>query len=88
MSDLDAFKNFHRNLCKRFGHHHDEADWRRDQLSLEEHIASKLDAAPLKSEHLAAILGALHIAENHTAYRNPWTMVKDLLNPIARDSQP
>lgn len=33
------FKNFHRVLCERFGYGHDEIDWRRDQLSLIEHIA-------------------------------------------------
>jgi hypothetical protein len=33
------FQNFHRLLCKRFGYGHDPVDWRRDQLSLIEHIA-------------------------------------------------
>jgi hypothetical protein len=46
--ELDAtseFKNFHRLLCERFGYVHDEKDWRRDQLSLIEHIAKcRLDA--------------------------------------------
>ena len=36
------FKNFHRLLCERFGYVHDEHDWRRDQLSLIEHIAKRL----------------------------------------------
>lgn len=36
-----AFKNFHRLLCERFGYVHDEIDWKRDQLSLIEHIASQ-----------------------------------------------
>jgi hypothetical protein len=43
-SGLDAyveFKNFHRLLCERFGYSHDPVDWRRDQLSLIEHIASQ-----------------------------------------------
>jgi hypothetical protein len=35
------FKNFHSNLCRRFGYHHDEHDWKRDQVSLEEHIARR-----------------------------------------------
>lgn len=39
--DRRAFKNFHRQLCERFGYVHDEKDWRRDQLSLIEHIASR-----------------------------------------------
>lgn len=43
MSDdqcLHEFKNFHRQLCERFDYAHDEKDWRRDQVSLIEHIAS------------------------------------------------
>jgi hypothetical protein len=42
------FKNFHRSLCERFGYCHDEEDWKRDQVSLEEHIAS-LIAKPVES---------------------------------------
>lgn len=38
--DSADFKNFHRLLCERFGYGHDEKDWRRDQLSLIEHIAA------------------------------------------------
>ncbi len=38
-ADAAAFKNFHRSLCARFSYAHDEKDWRRDQVSLEEHIA-------------------------------------------------
>lgn len=34
-----TFKNFHANLCKRFGYAHDEKGWQRDLVSLEEHIA-------------------------------------------------
>jgi hypothetical protein len=40
-----AFKNFHRSLCARFGYVHDEKDWRRDQVSLEEHIARLVQPA-------------------------------------------
>jgi hypothetical protein len=40
-SDSHDFKNFHRLLCERFGYTHDEKDWRRDQLSLIEHIAKQ-----------------------------------------------
>lgn len=39
--DSHSFKNFHRLLCERFGYTHDEKDWRRDQLSLIEHIAAQ-----------------------------------------------
>lgn len=44
----DAFKNFHRSLCARFGYVHDEKGWQRDQVSLEEHIAAEI--AALRSE--------------------------------------
>lgn len=38
--DVDhEFKNFHRQLCERFGYVHDPVDWKRDQLSLIEWIA-------------------------------------------------
>lgn len=40
-----AFKNFHRNLCKRFDYFHDDVHWRRDLASLEEHIAKGTGAA-------------------------------------------
>lgn len=40
--DINVFKNFHESLCKRFGYQHDPADWRRDLMSLEEHIAKLL----------------------------------------------
>ncbi|WP_025804615.1 hypothetical protein [Pseudomonas chlororaphis] len=36
-----GFKNFHCSLCKRFGYYHDDIDWQRDQVSLEEHIAAQ-----------------------------------------------
>lgn len=35
------FKNFHRSLSDRFGYHHDQIDWSRDQISLEEWIAKR-----------------------------------------------
>ncbi|PNA03548.1 MULTISPECIES: hypothetical protein [unclassified Pseudomonas] len=38
-----GFKNFHRSLCERFGYYHDEIDWQRDQVSLEEHIATQFN---------------------------------------------
>ena len=44
-NDTPAFQNFHRALCERFGYVHDVNDWRRDQVSLIEHIA-KLAAQP------------------------------------------
>lgn len=36
------FKNFHRSLCGRFDYCHDETDWKRDLVSLEEHINEKI----------------------------------------------
>ena len=39
------FKNFHRLLCKRFDYAHDEKDWKRDQLSLIEWIATRASEA-------------------------------------------
>jgi hypothetical protein len=45
VSSTDSeFKNFHSLLCERFDYVHDEKDWKRDQLSLIEHIAKR--AAP------------------------------------------
>lgn len=41
-----GFKNFHRSLCERFGYMHDERDWKRDQVSLEEYIAARIAPAP------------------------------------------
>lgn len=37
-----AFKNLHRALCKWFGYTHDEENWERDQVSLEEHLVKLL----------------------------------------------
>jgi len=45
-------KNFHRSLCARFGYTHDETDWSRDLVSLEEHIAGQL-AARTEKQHEA-----------------------------------
>jgi len=46
---LGSFKNFHRSLCARFGYTHDEVDWDRDRVSLEEFIASKLSTAEARA---------------------------------------
>jgi hypothetical protein len=37
--ETEAFRNFHRRLSERFGYGHDPIHWKRDQMSLEEHIA-------------------------------------------------
>lgn len=52
---LHAFKNFHRLLCERFGYGHDERDWRRDQLSLIEFIAAKVQAPAVTPGDLRAM---------------------------------
>ena len=45
-TERDAqFKNFHRALCERFGYVHDPIDWKRDLVSLEEHIAARIRSA-------------------------------------------
>ena len=44
------FKNFHRMLCERFGYTHDERDWRRDQISLIEWIAKKVEQPAQQQE--------------------------------------
>jgi hypothetical protein len=48
VDDTHAFKNFHRLLCERFDYAHDDIDWRRDQVSLIEHVARKI-AAPVSA---------------------------------------
>ena len=47
-----SFKNFHRSLCARFGYTHDEKDWFRDQVSLEEHVAGQIDQLKAENEAL------------------------------------
>lgn len=44
MQIYGEFKNFHRSLCARFGYAHDDIHFRRDLVSLEEAIASKVSA--------------------------------------------
>lgn len=61
--DSHAFKNFHRLLCERFGYCHDEKDWRRDQLSLIEHIATQVPDEALRAALLEASVGAQRLSE-------------------------
>jgi hypothetical protein len=49
------FENFHRALCERFGYCHDPVDWKRDQVSLIEHIASLIPAST-PEQRIEAIL--------------------------------
>ena len=52
------FKNFHRNLCERFDYCHDEKDWRRDQVSLIEHIARRAEKVGAEKDVLRGALTA------------------------------
>lgn len=70
------FKNFHRLLCERFGYVHDEQDWRRDQLSLIEHIvASTAKASEVEQAPVAYTTHAdLELIKKHntaTLYKEP-----------------
>jgi hypothetical protein len=83
-ADAD-FKNFHRLLCERFDYVHDEGDWKRDQLSLIEHIASRAAiAAGGAQEAVATVtktgrvvdfdvqIGAFNLADGkHSLYAAP-----------------
>lgn len=51
-----SFKNFHRSLCARFGYVHDEKDWFRDQVSLQEHVAGQIDQLKAENEALRKII--------------------------------
>lgn len=69
-----GFKNFHRSLCERFGYFHDEADWQRDQDSLEEHIATQFshvnaENAALRGQVEALQRGAGKLQEENEALR-------------------
>lgn len=55
----EEFKNFHKNLCKRFGYQHDEVDWKRDQASLEEHIANRIASSTKLIEESEAVVKEL-----------------------------
>jgi hypothetical protein len=58
-NDTADFKNFHRSLCDRFGYTHDEKDWRRDLVSLEEHIAKKIEVPSIVLEVLDELRRAI-----------------------------
>ncbi len=75
-----GFKNFHRSLCSRFGYVHDEKDWRRDLVSLEEHIASMAstpasEPAALTDEVIGTMLSRSTIMDRKRAIQ----MVRDVL---------
>jgi len=67
-----GFKSFHRSLCERFGYYHDEIDWQRDQVSLEEHIATQFnhvnaENAALRGQVQALQRGAGQLQEQNEA---------------------
>jgi len=69
-----SFKNFHRSLCERFGYYHDEIDWQRDQVSLEEHIATQFnhvsaESGALRGQVEAVQRGAGQLQEENEALR-------------------
>lgn len=72
---LHAFKNFHRLLCERFGYCHDEKDWRRDQLSLIEFVAAKLEAIPVAwmYEHDGCLDEPILTMSRWPECREPWS---------------
>lgn len=76
------FKNFHRSLCERFGYFHDDIDWQRDQVSLEEHIATQFghlnaEAGALRSQMEVVQRGAGQLKAENEA-------LVDALNQIVR----
>ncbi|NTZ93922.1 hypothetical protein FCH79_01100 [Pseudomonas koreensis] len=75
-----GFKNFHRSLCERFGYFHDEIDWQRDQVSLEEHIATQFshvnaENAALRGQVQALQRGAGQFQEQNDALLEGMTRI-------------
>jgi hypothetical protein len=88
------FKNFHRLLCERFDYFHDEHDWKRDQLSLIEHLANS--AAPtqtvpkmVKGLHVVGVLGlAAHYAESGMKSETLAGYIRTIASALAGESSP
>lgn len=75
-----SFKNFHRSLCERFGYYHDEIDWQRDQVSLEEHIATQFshvnaENAALRGQVQALQRGAGQLQEQNDSLLEGMTRI-------------
>jgi hypothetical protein len=88
--DSHAFKNFHRMLCERFEYCHDEKDWRRDQVSLMEHIANltRQPAPPAEPVDLSELLAAVDEVVRITDRKhNAWDRLKAALT-AAKAAQP
>jgi len=78
-----SFKNFHRSLCERFGYFHDEADWQRDQVSLEEHIATQFshvnaENAALRGQVQALQRGAGQLQEQNDTLLQGMTRIMQM----------
>lgn len=85
-----SFKNFHRSLCERFGYFHDEADWQRDQVSLEEHIATQFshvssENTALRSQVETLQRGAGQLQEETESLRKDLESHKRMLLAAACD---
>ncbi|AJO79393.1 hypothetical protein [Pseudomonas sp. MRSN 12121] len=85
------FKSFHRSLCERFGYFHDEADWQRDQVSLEEHIAAQFahvsaENGALRSQLEGVQRGAGQLQEEVKALRKDAERYRFVRNPIGTSS--
>ncbi len=70
--DEHEFKLFHKRLCERFAYTHDEKDWRRDVVSLIEHIASRQDKLIQEKKQLVSALTDVMREVDETTVRNGW----------------
>lgn len=77
-----SFKNVHRSLCARFGYFHDDIDWQRDQVSLEEHIASQFDHVSAENGALRAQVEAVQRGAGQLKAENE--ALVDAMNQIIR----
>ncbi|VWB97332.1 hypothetical protein [Burkholderia lata] len=86
--DTHRFKNFHRQLCERFGYVHDEIDWRRDQVSLLEWIAKLASSPVVVTDEQILEIGRRHFRPGHNvdAEANFVAAVRDVL--AAHPGQP
>lgn len=80
--DTHAFKNFHQQLCDRFSYSHDPIDWRRDQVSLIEHIAKLLKAKPVSVREVTEA-DAREIADDLWHDLNTYVMPDELLQILS-----
>ncbi|QAY93667.1 ead/Ea22-like family protein [Pseudomonas sp. ACM7] len=77
-----GFKNFHRSLCTRFGYYHDDIDWQRDQVSLEEHIATQFSHVNAENSALRSQVEAVQRGAGQLKAENE--ALVDAMNQIVR----